>query len=129
MQLLCDADASGAEVAQYEVYLPKGKIVLCGHHMQSSWPAMKETGGIVALRIDAIDGEAFGILSFYEDDDHGFNSAMDGMQAAMLESRPAFPASIADPFAEVRESDEWWQGGNNLPAREHADLFRMFSSL
>ena len=85
MQQLCDADASGAEVAQYEVFLPKGKIMLCGHHMQSSWPAMQETGGIVALRIDAVDNEAFTILSNTEDME---SAALDDMQDAMLDLRP-----------------------------------------
>ena len=82
----CDADAKGSEVAQYEVYLPKGKLLLCDHHMQSSWPAMQETGGIVALRIGAVDNEAFDILSSKSD----ASNALDFMQKVMLESRPEY---------------------------------------
>lgn len=96
MHLLCDADANGAEVAQYEVYLPEpGKrILLCGHHMRESWPAMQETSGIVALRMDAVDKESFDILRTPGEDG---NSAFTVMQTAI----PAFKVL---PARELRAS-------------------------
>ena len=84
MQLLCDADANGAEVAQYEVYLPEPgkKLMLCNHHMQVSWPAMQKTGGIVALRIDAVERESCEILSI-RSGEH-VTSTLEQMQEVMM---------------------------------------------
>ena len=116
----CDADAKGSEVAQYEVYLNSGKnLLLCDHHMQSSWPAMKETGGIVALRIDAVADTAYGILDFESED---VASAIDVMQDAMLDLRPKWqepqygqpePVEPFDWRVGFREFDEWFQSGGS----------------
>lgn len=39
---LCDADASGAEAATFEIITPRGgRLMLCGHHARSLWPVME----------------------------------------------------------------------------------------
>ena len=60
----CDATASGAETAKYEVYLGSGKghLALCGYHLREAWPALSR--GSVAILISAVEDHGASILRY-----------------------------------------------------------------
>jgi len=58
MEELCDATASGAEVATMHIRIPPGILMFCDHHYRANWGALKKAyprGQVTALDMTLVD--------------------------------------------------------------------------